>query len=192
MKRIKFRPSLRDQRLAVAHQLAFMAPAAPEHKREAAQAFADEAMASVGAAPKRRVPKDGVDIDRVHGEKRAIPRQLEAPVVQAIGELLAKHPKVLFAVRQNSGMASYEAKSGRYAPVFFYRILTGQPATITDFWGILRDGRPFAIEAKAPGFKEPRTEREFKQANFLMLIVNVGGVGIFATDAQQVADILSK
>lgn len=190
MRRIKFKPSLRDTRLAVAHQFAFMASAAPEHRREAAEKFAAEAMASVPAAPKRRVPKDGVDIDAAHGAKRT-PRDLEGPVVSAISELLATHPKVLFAVRQNTGMASYEAASGKYAPVYFYRKLThGKELTITDFWGILKDGRMLAIEAKAPGFKEPHTDREFAQANFLMLIRNVGGISLFATDAAQVAAAL--
>lgn len=122
---------------------------------------------------------------------RAAPRDLEGPVVAAISELLAAHPKVAFAVRQNSGMASYEAKSGRYAPVFFYRILTEpQTFTITDFWGFLRDGRMFAFEAKAPGFKQPRNEREFKQAAFLALVMNCGGIAKFVTDAQQVDEAL--
>ena len=87
--------------------------------------------------------------------ERAAPVQREAPVVAAISELLAVHPHVLIAVRQNSGMASYEAKSGRYAPVHFYKLLgtNAKYTTITDFWGLLRNGRPFAIEAKAPGFK---------------------------------------
>lgn len=173
MKRVRFRPGLREQRSTVARLLQSMAGAAPPEKRERAQAMADEAMASI--KPKR---------------ERAAPRQLEAPVVAAISELLAVHPRVLFAVRQNSGAASYEAKSGRYAPVFFYRILTGQPVTIPDFWGILRDGRMLAIEAKAPGFREPHTEREFKQANFLMLVRGVGGIGIFATSAEDVAQAL--
>ncbi len=62
--------------------------------------------------------------------------------------------------------------------------------TITDFWGILRDGRMLAIEAKAPGFREPRTEREFKQAAFLALVRNAGGIGIFATSADDVANVL--
>ena len=123
--------------------------------------------------------------------ERAAPRDLEGPVVAAISELLAVHPRVLFACRQNSGMASYEAKSGKYAPVHFYRILThGKEITIVDFWGILKDGRMLAIEAKAPGFREPRTGREMAQANFLSMVRNAGGVALFADDAQQVAEAL--
>lgn len=122
--------------------------------------------------------------------QRAAPRQLEAPVVAAISELLAVHPKVLFAVRQNSGMASYEAKSGKYQPVFFYRILTHKDVTITDFWGILKDGRMFAVEAKAPGWYKVRSDRELRQKLFLMLVRNSGGIGIFATDVSDVAEAL--
>ena len=122
--------------------------------------------------------------------ERAAPRQLEAPIVSAIAELLATHPKVLFAVRQNSGSASYEAKSGKYAPVHFYRILTHSVLTITDFWGILKDGRMFAVEAKAPPFSQPRNDREIKQANFLAMVRNCGGVALFATDVAQVAEAL--
>ena len=124
--------------------------------------------------------------------ERAAPRKLEAPVVAAISDLLAVHPKVLFAVRQNSGMASYEAKSGKYAPVLFYRILThGKEVTVTDFCGILKDGRMLAIEAKAPGFKRPSTEREYAQANFLNLVTNAGGIALFASDVSQVAAALA-
>ncbi len=116
---------------------------------------------------------------------RTAPRDLEGPVVKAISELLAIHPKILFATRQNSGAA------GEFSHIKFYRILThGKEITITDFWGILHDGRPFACEAKAPGFKEPRTDREFAQANFLSMVRNAGGVALFATNAQQVADAL--
>ncbi len=123
---------------------------------------------------------------------RAAPRDLEGPVVKAISELLAVHPRILFAVRQNTGSASYEAKSGKYAPVQFYRKLThGGEITITDFWGILKDGRMFACEAKAPGFKGPRTDREMAQANFLALVRNAGGVSLFATGAEQVAAALA-
>ena len=152
----------------------WLAAGAPPEKREIAAA-AIAGMEAGQIAPVR---------------PRAKPRQLEAPVVAAIGELLAVHPKVLFAVRQNSGMASYEAKSGKYAPVYFYKILTRSPMTITDFWGVLREGRMLAIEAKAPGFTEPRTDTERRQAAFLAMVRNCGGVGIFATSAEQVAEAL--
>lgn len=123
--------------------------------------------------------------------KQAQRRDLEGPVVAAISELLAVHPLVAIAVRQNSGMASYEAKSGKYAPVHFYKLLTNaNTQTIVDFWGLLKDGRMYAIEAKAPGWSHPRNDREYKQANFLFTVRNCGGIGIFATSAEQVAEAL--
>ena len=169
-----FRPSLREQmRQSLAAQK-WLAAGAPDEKREIAAAHL--AGMEAGQLPPVR--------------PRAAPRQLEAPVVAAIAELLAVHPKVLFAVRQNSGGASYQAKSGKYAPVFFYRILTKQPMTITDFWGVLKNGRMLGIEAKAPGFTEPHTDTEIRQAAFLAMVRNCGGVGLFATDADQVAGAL--
>ena len=176
-RRMRFKPSIKESlRLSHAAQK-FMAMGAPEEKREEAEARLDELF-------------PGVDIDAVHKE-RAKPVQRETPILAAICELLAVHPKVLFAVRQNSGMASYEAKSGRYAPVFFYRILTHSNLTLPDVWGLLKDGRFLAVECKAPPFKEPRNDREFRQANFLMLVRNLGGVALFATDPAQVAEALN-
>jgi len=174
-KRLGFKPSLRDQQLKSIAVQEFWLLGCPPEKRAAAQALLDGQKAQV--KQKR---------------ERAAPRDLEGPVVAAISELLAVHPKILFAVRQNSGMASYEAKSGRYAPVHFYRILThGKEITVVDFWGILKDGRVFACEAKAPGFREPRTDREFAQANFLALVRNAGGLALFATSVDEVAAVLA-
>lgn len=179
MKPLRFRPSLREQ-------------------VKAAKIANDYYAISAG-----KEPFPGLDMDRIHKTRmprdpraiRAKPVQREAPVVAAIAELLAVHPRVLFAVRQNSGMASYEAKSGRYAPVYFYKILTGQPVTITDFWGILRPENghpslPFCIEAKRPGWSGPRDEREQKQALFISLIKNVGGAAGFATSVEEARKII--
>lgn len=134
-------------------------------------------------------PRNATDIDRVH-RKQPIP--LEAEVLRAICELLAAHPKVLIAVRQNTGAASYEAKTGRYAPVHFYKLIK-RPVemTLPDIWGLLKDGRYFACEVKREDFTKPRNEREFRQAAFLSAVRNCGGIGIFATSADQVADALA-
>lgn len=116
---------------------------------------------------------------------------LEKYVIRAVSQLLAVHPKVLFGVRQNSGGASYEHSSGAYKPIHFYQILTSQPVTITDFWGILRDGRPFCLEAKRPSWKEPSNDREMRQALFISLIQNCGGVGGFVRSADQANEVLN-
>ena len=170
-----FKPTLKQQMRTNQASERFYAGAAPAHKQAAAQERVEQM----------------VDIDAVH-KKRAAPRQLEAPVVAAIAELLAVHPLVLFAVRQNSGAASYEASTGRYAPVHFYRILTHRDVTIVDFWGITKDGRMLAIEAKAPGWIRPHGDREFKQANFLSLVHNCGGRSGFATNADAAKRIIES
>ena len=177
-RRVKFKPSLRQQLTTNSNYLALMAGGK----------LPDDLQRSLDAsmpAPKRAY------------EKRAAPRDLEGPVVAAISSLLAVHPRVLFAVRQNTGMASYEVAGydgdiGRYAPVHFYRKLThGKEITITDFWGILKDGRMFACEAKRPGWSKPSTDTELAQANFLALVRNAGGVSLFATSADDVAEALA-
>ena len=134
--------------------------------------------------------------------------QTEAPVIAAVSELLATHPQVAFACRQNAGAFTYQTKAGRTAPVFFFKLLkhSKDDLTLTDFWGFLQvrnlveptDGLrvelhrviPFAIEAKRPSWKEPREPREFRQAAFIMLIRNLGGVGGFVRSADEAARIL--
>ena len=128
----------------------------------------------------------GVDSDAIHAKQ-----PLEAEVLRSIADLLAVHPQVAFAVRQNSGMASYEAKSGRYAPVRFYAwIKRPAPMTLPDIWGQLKDGRLLALEVKRSGWTKPYDKRELQQAAFLMLIRSMGGIGEFVTSAEQVEEML--
>lgn len=130
--------------------------------------------------------------------ERAAPVQREAPVVAAISELLAVHPRVLWAARFNSGMASYEAKTGRYAPVWFHKFLRmPEPMKMPDIFGLTLEKhtcglwtRPIAVEVKAPGFTKPRDLREREQAAFLEMIRSAGGIALFATSADEVAEAL--
>jgi hypothetical protein len=167
MARIKFKPTLREQRQNVDAALRWQAalsgrPVPPELLNN--------------VAPKR---------------ERAAPRQLEAPVVAAISELLARHPKVLWMLRVNAGMASYEAKSGKWAPVHFHRWLRSpSPMRMPDFYGMLVDGRSIALEAKKPTWQKPTDQREREQADFLLCIRERGGIGAFVTSADQVSEIL--
>jgi len=137
----------------------------------------------VPVAPKRervRRPVDG---------KPAVP--LEADVVRAVSELLAVHPRVLYALRMNSGAASYETASGKYAPVWFH-IWVRSPGQVrmSDFYGATRDCRILALECKRPGWTAPTNKREYEQAAFLMLVRNAGGIGEFVTNAEQVECLL--
>ena len=123
--------------------------------------------------------------------ERAAPVQREGAVLRDVLDFLYKHPLTLFVCRQNSGSASYEAKSGRYAPVKFYDIIKRpEKMRIVDVWGFLVDGRPYAIETKAPGWKRPTDDREIEQAAFLDMILSCGGVALFCTDVSQVAEAL--
>lgn len=114
---------------------------------------------------------------------------LEAAVQREVFSVLAKHPAVLFAVRQNSGMAM----SGD-APVFFYRWArrNGLDMTLTDFWGLLTDGRMFCMECKRRDWKRVSGAREIQQQEFINVVRSAGGVGGFVTCAEDAIAILSQ
>ena len=115
---------------------------------------------------------------------------LEKHVIADVWPLLAEHPNVLFAVRQNSGALTYE-KDGDSVPVWLCRIVTKQPVRISDFWGFLKDGRPFAMECKRPSWKKPSDKREFEQAAYHMLIQNIGGVAGFVRSEEEARALLA-
>jgi hypothetical protein len=111
----------------------------------------------------------------------------EDAVLREAGQLLAVHPKVLFAVRQNSGMAYNEAK----APIYFYRWLRSKvKMRISDFWGMLTDGRMFAIECKNRTWTKPSGTRELEQKAFIDTVKHAGGVSGFVTSAEQAQRII--
>ena len=116
------------------------------------------------------------------------PHELEASVQREVFSVLAKHPAVLFAVRQNSGAAM----SGN-VPIWFYRWArrNGVEMTLTDFWGMLRDGRLFCLECKKRSWKKVSGTRELQQSNFIEVVRSAGGVGGFVTSAEQALALLS-
>ena len=140
-----------------------------------------EIEAARGATPAAPAPRRAAD-----------PNDSEGPVIKAVSELLSVHPLVLFAERRNSGALPYINAEGKSVPVRFHRVLTGQPVRVVDFTGWLKDGRPFALEAKRPSWKKPSDEREIEQANYLMLIRNLGGIGSFVRSADEAAQTLEN
>jgi hypothetical protein len=121
---------------------------------------------------------------------------LEADVIKGVGELLSVHPRVLFAVRQNTGAMPYTNNAGRVIPVWFYKkIKAPGQLTIVDYWGFLAGFPcvPFAFECKRPSWTAGKTldERELRQQVFLHMIKSLGGVSGFVTNSQQVADLLT-
>ena len=119
--------------------------------------------------------------------KRMADDDREESVMREVAALLAIHPKVLFAVRQNSGMS--ENASG--TPIWFYRwVRSRTKMRVTDFWGMLTDGRMFACEAKNRLWKAPSGEREMEQQAFLDTVAKAGGVSGFVTSAEQAQRII--
>lgn len=111
----------------------------------------------------------------------------EASVMTDIAEVYKTHPNILFAVRQNSGAA----KIGD-TPIWFWKWLrrNGVEMTLTDTWGMLVNGRMFAIEAKERGWKSvgagdsAKAIRERRQLAFINVVKSGGGVGGFVTSAE--------
>lgn len=121
------------------------------------------------------------------------PADSEAPVLKAVGDLLAVHPKVLFAVRQNSGGTYWQDSQGDSHAMWFYRLMRRPGASqiaIPDYWGWLTDGRPFALECKRPSWKAPRTPRELNQQAFIHMLESIGGVGGFVRSGDEAMAIL--
>lgn len=139
--------------------------------------FAERAPEPAKAAAKPRKPPTPTD-----------KQQLEAAVQREVFSVLAKHPAVLFAVRQNSGAAM----SGD-TPIWFYRWArrNGLDMTLTDFWGMLRDGRMFAMECKRRDWKRVSGAREIQQQEFINVVRSAGGVGGFVTSAEDAMEILN-
>ena len=189
---MRFKPRLRDTLLANQRALDHMADMAGKER----MSFDD----IMPPAPKRRKPPvsqtaldmDAVHVNRLPSATKKVERYLEKDVLRSIKQLLAAHPRVKFACRQNSGSASFEAASGKWQPVSFYEIVrTPVNVTLPDLWGFLITGQAFFIEVKRPGFVKPRDVREETQAAFLDMMRSLGAIALFATDAQQVADALA-
>ncbi len=140
---------------------------------------------------KPRKPRDGIDIDAIHGTKRAVP--LEATVIDAVGDVLRAHPLILFAVRQNSGALPYMSAAGKLVPVWFYKwVKRPEKMRLTDYWFATIDARLGAIECKRENWKGPTDDREREQAKFLEIVRAAGGIGGFARSAEEAKAIIES
>ena len=149
----------------------------------------EEQIASLGPKRERKPKPEALDIDAIHRKQD----DTEAPVLRAIGTMLAVHPLVLIAIRQNSGAMHYQGSNGRAIPVWFYKFARKpvDELRVTDFWGFLRDGRPFAIDAKKPSWNgRCTTDSEKGQQAFIHMIEAIGGIGGFARNVDEAAAIL--
>lgn len=125
---------------------------------------------------------------------KSTPETLEAYVMTELARIYATHPNILFAVRQNSGSSQI---GDSY--VWFWKWMRRNRVemTLVDTWGMLVNGRMFAIEAKKPGWKgvglgyKKDADRERRQENFINVVKSGGGVGGFVTSGEQAMEILN-
>ena len=165
--KLKRKPTLRETLQATEKAMRF-------HAAMSGKPFAEEFAAP---AVKERKPRQMSDAN-----------ELEAAVMREVATVIAKHPKVLFAVRQNSGGA-YDQHG---VPIYFYRWLrlNGHDMTLTDVWGVTTTGKPFALEAKRRNWTRVSGPREEKQREFIDVVRSVGGIGGFVTSGEQAREIL--
>ncbi len=101
----------------------------------------------------------------------------ESDVLKACMDLLARHPKVAFAHRANTG--GMTDKRGQFVKFGF----RGQ----SDIVGMLKGGRFLAVEVKRPG------NRPTAEQNAFLGAVNLGGgFGCWADDAERLNFLLGK
>ncbi len=117
----------------------------------------------------------------------------ETDVIVDVIKLLKDHPRILYALRMNSGSAEYTGKDGRLAPVWFHKwVRKPEKIRMSDFYGATTDARILAVECKRPGWKKPTDDRELEQAAFLEIVRKNGGIALFCTDASQVIEALRQ
>jgi hypothetical protein len=111
---------------------------------------------AVAAKPPRRLPKAAPK-----------PRIPESAVLRAVAQLLSVHPQVALHWRQNTGATRFDGRFVRF----------GHPG-LSDYLGLLQDGRLLAVECKASyGKLTP------EQATFLEAVASAGGFAWWGSDA---------
>ena len=193
-RRVRFKPTMRQQMQASGRALAVMALAAPVEKAAAADAFVATVVAAIPPAPKKRAVR----------AERTAPNGGEAQVITEVGRMLKDHKDVLIMLRFNSGSVQRQTTDGDFVTMWFHRwIKRPEQMRLVDYFGLLAYKhtcgwwtKPIAIECKEPMWTLPRNlelksyTREKEQKAFLDMIVRNGGIGIFATSADEVAEAL--
>jgi hypothetical protein len=147
----------------------------------------DQAMKNLAALCGKEAPVEALN-NLPEKRERAESRDLEGPVLKAVGQLLSVHPRVTLAVRTNSGMAI----NANGAPVFFVRFVKPRSGMrMPDYIGCMFDGKMLAIECKHPLWKGPRTEHEREQDEFLLAVRAAGGRAGFAVSVDAAQRIIT-
>lgn len=175
MRRPTFKPSLAEQRRKV--QVAI------DHYR--------------ALSPREDAPR--IDVGAKAAKERSPVNQAESegPVLAAVSQLLARHPLVHIAIRHNSGaVVGEETENSARRFVWFNKLLKGR-GVLVDFTGTLKSGRPFALEAKRPGWTMPTDSaksdsalRAREQANYLQHVRDAGGVAGFVRSVDEALAVI--
>lgn len=163
---MKFRPNFRQRLRDNARALDALATASGKPTPPALEALLVEQR-----KPPRQRAKAGSD-----------GRPLERDVQAAVMELLRFHPRVTKAIRFNSGAAYGEHNGKKYYVKFASETVVDVYFFGPGLWGWL--------EIKRPGWTHPTDKREEDQATFLADVRAAGGIALFVTDAEQVAEAL--
>lgn len=121
---------------------------------------------------------------------------LESAVMKEVSEVILLHPKVLWAIRQNTGEADYETfASGHSRRVRFWNWVK-RPGPdrylLADFWMVLKDGRFGLMECKRRDFRmTPSDDRAQRQQKLIDVVKANGGVGGIVTCAEDALEILN-
>jgi hypothetical protein len=164
----------------------------PQTKKSLREAMAES---ETGMAFYARLAGKPVTESKIKPKREIVNRSqsedLESAVMSEVRDVLLAHPLVLFAVRQNAGTAFRRDEKGREIPVAFYKFLSkDMPMRISDYWGMLKDGRLFAFECKRRNWEKPADQRENEQKNFLDAVKSGGGVACFVTCSKRVIESL--
>lgn len=109
------------------------------------------------------------------------PEPMEAQVLKAVLALLARHPRVAWAHRFNTGQGMLTRGNGRNSQWIKF----GFPGC-PDILGQLRDGRALAVECKRPS-----GEATDVQTAFLECVRANGGVAVVARSVDDVMEALT-
>jgi len=115
----------------------------------------------------------------------AEPRRTEADVMREVHAFLRTHPRVAWFMRINSGAVS----DGDRHVVFYRLYMRGarvKTRGVSDYLGMLDDGRMFLLECKRPGLRKATPE----QQELIDVCQLYGGLAAVVQSVEDVAEIL--
>lgn len=188
MSKMRFRPSMSDQRRASKSSCDFYAAISGKDTPPEQKAIQATVRDKVARGPRPPRPPNSGDS--------------EATVQKNIIAMLVKHPRVQLVIRTNSGAVNSGGYYVEFNHVFLpHRFRVPWPGVtpemlISDLQVLLTDGIWMAVECKEEGWAQSQGEgakavRERGQAAYLAHVRACGGIGIFATCVGDVEGVLN-